>query len=595
MTFLRNQKYSSLKQNITLSLIFFISTITAFLIPLLKFPTEFIARDWGLFDSFSLFSNSCWNYYKTFPLHNPYVLGGMDNLANPQSKVCSPLMVFDVFFSGPIANLFSLVTLGFIGSFGFFHLLRYLKVDRTISIIVAILFIHASWFHLHYSEGHVIFGSFMLFGYALLFILRIEESKYKVLYAVLSAFFILDGGIYAFVYTQLMLVFSLLFKVNGISFIRLFKSVLEHKWKTLFAFFIFISLSSIKLVPLLLLQSDRRPILENLSLDLNTVFNSFFNPLAFITLKVNGGKYIGLIGYHEIGAYIGILSFLLIFYFLYKTKKRDYLPYLFMIVFFLWIGTGWFDPINPWRILQKIPLINNAHIQSRSFIVVVCFLFVLLGFALNFLRNQSLKLVTLVCSLLVLESLIVSAYPYLKVYENRYDIVSLKEFPSIIKNRTVETTYLTANGKFWGYDFQHYNRVNTATKTFMDPSSRPFVKSNDDPDYKGEIYVLKGEGNTSILKYTPRELILHYDLKQISEIQVNTNFLLGWKSSEKLIPAYNKDGLLTFLPTNKSGDISFKYRPKFYYFTVYLFFFGILSALIYFLIERRKPILINPS
>lgn len=326
MTILKHQKLSNIKQKITLSLIFLISTITAFFLPLLKFPTEFIARDWGLFDSFSLFSNSSWNYYKTFPLHNPYVLGGMDNLANPQTKVCSPLMVFDVFFIGPIANLLSLVTLGFIGSFGFFHLLRYLNVNRTISIIIAILFVHSSWFHLHFSEGHIIFGSFMLFGYALLFILRIEESKYKILYAILCAFYILDGGIYAFVYTQLILLFSLLFKVNGISIIRLIKSLIENKWNAVFTIFLFLSLSAIKLIPLLLLQADRVPIVENLSLDFNTILNSFFNPLAFIFLKISGGKYLGSIGFHEIGAYIGILSTLIIAFFF--TKKRIGFIYL---------------------------------------------------------------------------------------------------------------------------------------------------------------------------------------------------------------------------------------------------------------------------
>jgi hypothetical protein len=569
------------KQKLTLSLIFLISTITAFIFPLLKFPKEFIGRDWGLFDSFSLFSNSSWNYYKIFPLHNPYVLGGMDNLANPQTKVCSPLMVFDVFFSGPMANLLSLVTLGFIGSFGFFHLLRYLNVNRTISIIIAILFIHSSWFHLHFSEGHIIFGSFMLFGYALLFILRIEESKYKILYAILCAFYILDGGIYAFVYTQLILLFSLLFKLNGISFIRLIKSILENKWNAVFSIFLFISLSAIKLFPLLLLQADRIPIIENLSLDINTILNSFFNPLAFIFLKISGGKYIGSIGFHEIGAYIGILSILIITFFIYKKKDLVYLPYLMIIIFFFWVGTGWLDPINPWRIFQKIPFFNNAHIQSRSFIVVDCFLFVLLGFALNYIKDNKLKLFPLLSVLLIVESLLVSFYPYYKVYQYKFDIVKINESPNRIENSTIETTYFSPNGKYWGFAFQHFFRKNAATKTFMDPSSKTFVKSNDDPNYKGEIYLLKGEGNASILKYTPRELIVHYDVKQNSEIQVNTNFLLGWRSSEKSIPAYSKKGLLTFHPKNKKGDISFKYRPKFYYFRVYLFITGLLSLLLY--------------
>ena len=69
--------------------------------------------------------------------------------ANPQSRIFSPLMVFDVVFSAPYANLYSLVFLGFVGSVGMYKLLIYLEIKRLVAVIVSIIFVHASWFHLH--------------------------------------------------------------------------------------------------------------------------------------------------------------------------------------------------------------------------------------------------------------------------------------------------------------------------------------------------------------------------------------------------------------------------------------------------------------
>src|SRR5690606_31091500 len=131
-------------------------------------------------------------------IHNPYVLGGLDMLANPQSKVFSPLSIFDLLFTAPYANLLSLVALSILGGYGMFKLLHHLKISEVTTLLITFIYMHGSWFSLHFSEGHIIFGSFQLMGWVLFFTLNIYEARFKIYLAALLAFMILDGGMYAF-------------------------------------------------------------------------------------------------------------------------------------------------------------------------------------------------------------------------------------------------------------------------------------------------------------------------------------------------------------------------------------------------------------
>lgn len=243
-------------------LIIIFSSLSAYLVPLLFFNSKVLVRDWGLFNGFSYFVKSSVCQFYTIPIHNPYVMGGMDFFANPQSRFFSPFTIFDLILSPPFANLFSLITLAIIGSLGFYKLIKYLGIKQNIALIGSIIFIHSSWFSLHYSEGHIIFGSFQLIGLALYIILRLEIKKYKFYFAVLNAFYLLDGGIYAFIYTNLLLFVTILFNLNKNGNINLIKSI-YLQWKTtLLSILIFISLASAKLIPFIWMHHGRKPILE---------------------------------------------------------------------------------------------------------------------------------------------------------------------------------------------------------------------------------------------------------------------------------------------------------------------------------------------
>src|SRR5262245_59098519 len=67
------------------------------------------SRDWTYFNAMSLVVRSIVLHFRRFPLHNPWVCGGLDLLANPQTRIFSPMMLLDLALTPQWANLMGLV------------------------------------------------------------------------------------------------------------------------------------------------------------------------------------------------------------------------------------------------------------------------------------------------------------------------------------------------------------------------------------------------------------------------------------------------------------------------------------------------------
>lgn len=585
-----NQEITFFNNRLYRFLIIFLSSFSIYAIPIFKFQHQVLARDWGLFNSLSLFNRSGWLYYHTFPFHNPYIMGGMDVLANPQARALSPNSLFDLIFSAPYANLGVLFSLSIIGTYGFYFLLKYLKVNSFISLFVSILFAHGSWFSLHYSEGHIIFASFQLIGWVLLCILRLNEARIKVYFAAILSFFLLDGAIYAFVHSLILLFFCFVFQLNGISFFSIIKSIVKQWKHSLFAFFIFIGIGGGKLWPLLAMHSQRTPVLENIQLNFISIFNAFFNPFQYVIKEINGSNYLQeKVGFHEIGAYIGFVSLGLILYFLIKEFSKKLVPFILIFLMFLWIGTGLFKEINPWILWQKIPIINNAHVQTRALFFVFFFAMIFLAFALNAMvdkLNWSLKMT--LYSFLLLEALFISNYPYHRIFMDRDSVSDNKVFKSLIKNSTIDATFCLPSD-LWGFDFNHYLRINKGSKLFMDPSLKQGkIRGIEDFDYKGEIYFLQGKGEAKILSYTPGSIVLSIQQDSTSVIQLNTNYLLGWKSNNSKVYPFSNNGLLTIKTNLKSVKLKLHYSPYYFYPVILLYLFAVFLLGVFVFIDTKR-------
>ena len=152
-------KYNFYENNRNLVFISAFCLIAGFSPYLVNFD-RVIELDWAYFSSLSLVIRSIVLEGRDFPLRDPWVAGGLDLLANPQTRIFSPNVILDVFLNPYVANLMSLILGGFFGMWGMFRLARLLGAENITALLCAIVFINSSWFGNHFAEGHIPFNSF---------------------------------------------------------------------------------------------------------------------------------------------------------------------------------------------------------------------------------------------------------------------------------------------------------------------------------------------------------------------------------------------------------------------------------------------------
>lgn len=567
--------------------------VSPFLLLLWAFALNTIVLDWGYFNGLSLVVRSSVLHYGLFPLHNPWVGGGLDIVANPQSRVFSPLILLDILFPPHYANLLSLVVLSVAGVYGFYRLLLFLGISPSVSLFGSFLFVHGTYFSLHFSVGHIPFGAFQLSGLALYFILRIREFRFKVYYALLNAFFLLNGAVYAFIFTQILFLSTLALTYSASDW-KNFLSAMARQWKgILIIIAALVCLTAPKTLSFLMVFGHGEPNVDDfLSLPVNVLANVFFNPFQWYGLDIPGFYIKG--SFYEGGAYLGIMGLMAIVAAAVAVRSRAYWRFFLLMIFFFWLGSGWLGRANLWHLKQFIPLANNVHIQSRLFVFVFLFFVILLCFALKYWKRRwPAVLYYLLIGFFIAESVFVSVYPYMKVLQSKQLQYPSEILWGLIDSHTIEETLpgsrppKNSGYSGLGFDFLHYFNKNKGSVMTYEPFHKPGnLLSVTDNDYKGEVYVSRKKGTAEMIRFVPGEIHIRYALDSPSDIVVNTNFLGGWKAVNARIKVFSSRGLLAFTPADLKGEVVLRYRPAYLYFVVPLFVAGIL--LFVFLFTRIK-------
>jgi len=494
-------------------LIVVLGTVVSFIIPLFYSFGLALGRDWGYFNSLSLVVRSNILSYGRFPIHDPWVLGGIDLLANPQTRIFSPLVLLDILFLPRWGNLLGLMLYAGLGFWGMFLLLKEFEVSDWAAMAGAFIFINGSWFGLHFAEGHITFGSFQLFPWVLFFAFKIWEKKFQLFLVLLLAFFILDGGFYTFLYSLILAGIAPILKP------QILKKIKWDPFYLLILFFTFLCITSVKLVPFFLFITPRAAGMGNVSLPWDLAVYAFFNPIqTLLSIPLGRVPY----GYFLDGCYLGVVSLLVIGIQLASPgffKKNRILIMLTLI--FLWIGTGWGYPLNPWVLYSKIPLLNNLHIQSRFFILMYFFLIILLARALNQFKNR--KIFWLAITWLVLESVMVKNIPFWAAFK------TLSQVPQT--NKLIQTQTITTTKKD-GPKPHHYFKGHGSLQTYEPAPYPSYVLSEEDPKYQGEIYFVAGQGKAQINSFTPGRIEFQYKSNGPAVIELNTNALLKWEVTQ---------------------------------------------------------------
>lgn len=556
-----------------------LATLAGFAVPL--FHHAAYGKDWKYFDSLSLVVRSIVLHYHRAPLQDPWVLGGMDILANPQSRVFSPACLADVLVPAPFANLASFMGYALFGIWGMFRLLRSQGASDVAAATGATLFVNSTWFGLHFGEGHIPFETFQLMPWILYFGLRGDRAASLVAVPGVMALFLLDGGPYPFIYSIVLLVTCAalgLVDVRGV--VRAFRG----SWLPVaLGIVATVLVACAKLVPLRALYAARKPELDLTVIPAHLLPMMFFDPRPSIATEVEGTKW----RFQELGCYIGLLGPLVVARALLLPRFiRQNVRWFLLMIFFLWIATGWGDPYNPWWVFQRLPLINNAHVQSRFLLLFHLAWVVVLCRALTELMAKR-KAWTLVAGLLLVEGLAAKNYALQTAYA---------AFPgpayttTLITSAGIRSTLADSSKPTHYFDGTH-----SAKDTYEPARIDTQVSAVGERDYRGELYVTRGSATLSMVAYTPGRIEVHCDAKVASTFDVNANWLTRWvvREGDASAHASAKNLIEVDVPPG-SQTIVLAYSPP-YLGPVLAAFFGGIALFVGALLWLRRRRLASPS
>lgn len=339
---------------------FYFLSISPFMVFFLKYP-EIPKRDWDYFNSLAMIIRS--SVLKgELPLIDLWICGGLDILSNPQNWIFSPLILLTIIFPSFIGNALSLLICAIAGFTGMSRLLK----DSTAfeKVTFPCLFVLSPFFFLHFSEGHIPYRTFYLLPWILFLSQELNLKRFFFLTSVLTLM-ILDGGIYPFYFSIILLLFNM--KWSSL------KRLLIQRPKDLF-FIIFghTLLLLAKALPVLFIYRNLTAEDERISFSLQNVISSLFS-IKQSNFRIMENQYYF---FHEYGHYIGF-SLTVLFLISWKSLIKHRVLSL-QLILFLWMAFGWGGDINPWSLIKSIPFIKQMHVQSRTLLLAyIIFLLIL--------------------------------------------------------------------------------------------------------------------------------------------------------------------------------------------------------------------------
>jgi len=544
---------------------FAVGAAVGFVIPAVLAFRWTLARDWEYFSALSFFVRSAWSTTHRLPVHDPMICGGVNVLANPQNRLFSPLAIFDLILPATWANLAGLVLYGFLGQWGAYRLFQRFGVSPRWALIGSFLWINSNWFGLHFAEGHVAFGSMQLLPWVFLATLALPDPRWILTLALLLAVFLLDGGVYTAIFS-LLLVATVIVTFRAREIVAW--AATPARWLIGAGIFGLVSLP--KTWPVLSEHPDRVPELDHHAYTATEVARFLFFPLNQIRPN------------HEYACYIGLVLPAWLFVRWWRegrgpaagaarSAETPTRALLLAAAFWFFAASGWLPQINPWNaVFQKLPLLNNAHLQARTLLLFFLFLLVAVVTRAS-VADRRRPMTRLIVAVMIAEGLLVKSFPFVKQIELPKGPATGFEVASMAGPRTTIETW---PGKSQTPVF--YREGRATLKRCYEPaidSDRLPIRSASDPSYRGEAYILdSAAGAADVLSYTPGRLRVSYrDIQpdQTSRLQVNTNDLGYWTiTSGDARVVSSRDQLLTLeLParigTGRTTVIELEFDPPY--------------------------------
>lgn len=482
-----------------------------------------------------------------FPLWNPVSCGGSVALADPEFSVLSVpflmVLLLGVINGLKAGILFSVLLL----SAGTFLLSKRIGLSPLGAFLSSLITVSGSAYVLHLTEGHIyICFAFSWFPWLIYAWLSVYDGKWSRLWPALvlvAQFF--QGGVYVLGFSLVALCGLIIFSKNR----------KKAFFITLHSGLIFLGLSAFKLFPLLFWIKEHR----------DTVYaqsQQTFNYLKEIFL----GKYAGSesvifnqgLGWHEYGAFVGLVVLFLAILPLYKIKKDRVLRIILISLITVTIIAASGSLIKP--LTDKINFLPRSDI-SRYILLSTFFLSILAGKGLDVLRRiTGLRFVQAILVGIIAIDLFTLSYP---LSEKAFALSS-----NDIKNLSpalYPISYSSESSKKV-LDGIEYNRRYAYTQKgygfILDcPSLVPTIGAVSDGNEKQIPFVQSVEPmKYSFSSWSPNRFSITYENDKTNIVYFNQNFASGWFVNGQPALKY-KDRIAYELKPGK-GKLEIKYRPQ---------------------------------
>jgi hypothetical protein len=319
--------------------------------------------------------------YGRLPFWNPWYCAGDVLWQNPQVALLSPVYLFSLMVSLPLAMKLNIVLHYLVGFFGMHVLLtRAFKLSYLPGVLfLSCLFTLAGGPAFHLEVGHATFLSYFYLPWVLFFFLRaIEGGKLRdaVATAAIIAVAIYNGGIYITFMTGL-----------GLGCFSLASSVLRRDWRPLALVATVGALAFLfaapKLLPVAAFAGDARivdmraipPGPDAMGRDM--LLHAFLDPYQYRRLRLEGQVY----AWHEYANYIGSLGALLVvatfaWIMVRRPWRREHwlrASLALTALALLLLSLGEFGPYAPYGLLRRLPIVSQLRIPSRYSLIFLLF------------------------------------------------------------------------------------------------------------------------------------------------------------------------------------------------------------------------------
>lgn len=513
-------------------------------------------------------------HFHQIPLWNPYKCGGLPMFANPQSRILTPMFLLQL-VCGPVLGLHLEIILHLALAWAGGYLLgRTLGMTRFGAVGAATLFPASSWFYLHLGEGHAVMLPFAYLPWLVLCLWRAFESRgatYAIAAGAILALMFGEGGVYAVTYSILVagvLAFAVAFLKGSL------QPLLELSISGLFA----AGFAAAKLLPSRsFVDHFPRLIGNGYSTDWRVLGIALFSPDQD-KLRVSPGGF----GFHEYGAYVGI-GFGLLALCAMLVPLRKTAPWLLAagVVFLLSRGENSVFGFSLWQALHRFPIVSSERLPSRWFIPLVFTISVLAGYGVDLLIDHFGRVGYARAMLLLL----IGTLECLWTGPPNLRYVLARPEPS-------PTLHNASFYQVWGFVnslmFTTERMNEGAVHCYEYEDLAPHVIAANQPNYRGEAYLLQGPQAGKLVNWSPN-LLRYYIIATLPDrFVINQNYDLSWRLIEGRGVVAPYHGLLSVELPAGSQEITLAYRSRAFALGLLITLLTVLLAAILIIFEHRQ-------